>query len=100
LPPLDNAPELLADLLELSREGLCRPLHFFPQSSWLYVSDGLTKAEDRWNGTDHSPSPAESADPSLALCFAGENVLNNEFEELAERIYSPLKAVAIEKKTT
>ncbi len=45
LPPLDNAPELLADLVELYREGLCRPLHFFPQSSWLYLKEGMAKAD-------------------------------------------------------
>ncbi len=57
LPPLENAPELLADLVELYREGLCRPLHFFPQSSWLYLKEGMAKAAERWNGSDYSPSP-------------------------------------------
>jgi exodeoxyribonuclease V gamma subunit len=99
LPPLEKAPELLADLVDLYRDGLCRPLHFFPQASWLYLKEGLTKAGDRWNGTDHSPSPAESSDPSLALCFSGQNVLDEEFTELAERVYGPLQAVAVEKKT-
>ena len=99
LPPLDNAPELLADLVALYRDGLCRPLHFFPQASWLYLKEGPTKARERWNGTDHSPSPAESSDPSMALCFTGQNVLDNTFALLAQRIYGPLKAVAVEDKT-
>ncbi|MBL0226278.1 MAG: exodeoxyribonuclease V subunit gamma [Geobacteraceae bacterium] len=101
LQPLDNAAELLADLLLLYREGLRRPLHFFPQSSWLYVSGDQAKAEDRWNGTDHSPSPAESSDPSLTLCFAGQDVLDDEFQHLAAQIYGPLltPAIADEKKT-
>jgi exodeoxyribonuclease V gamma subunit len=99
LPPLEDASERLADLLELYREGLCLPLHFFPQTSWLFLSEGLSKAEERWNGTDHSHSPAESSDPSLSLCFSGENVLDSEFQELAHRIYGPLQDISIIKKT-
>jgi exodeoxyribonuclease V gamma subunit len=98
LPPLDNAPELLADLLRLYREGLCRPLHFFPQSSWLFLKGGRAKAEERWNGTDHTPYPAESSAASFALCFAGQHVLDSEFEQLAQRVYGPLQSAAIEKK--
>jgi exodeoxyribonuclease V gamma subunit len=100
LPPLDHAAALLADLVALYREGLCRPLHFFPQTSWLYLKEGISKAEERWNGTDYSLSPAESSDPSLALCFAGQNVLDDAFAELAERVYGPLQAAAVEVKTT
>jgi exodeoxyribonuclease V gamma subunit len=99
LRPLDNAPELLADLLELYREGLCRPLHFFPQASWLYLTEGMAKAGDRWNGTDYSLSPAESSERSFALCFAGQQVLDDEFAQLAERLYGPLRAAADEEKT-
>lgn len=100
LPPLENAPELLADLLGLYRDGLCRPLHFFPQASWLYQAEGIAKAEERWNGTDYSLSPAESSDPSCTLCFAGQSVLDDEFTELAERVYGPLQAAAVEVKTS
>jgi exodeoxyribonuclease V gamma subunit len=99
LPQLENAAELLSDLLALYREGLCRPLHFFPQASWLYLKEGLTSAEGRWNGTDHSPAPAESSEPSLALCFSGQNVLDDQFKQLAERVYGPLQAMPIEEKT-
>jgi exodeoxyribonuclease V gamma subunit len=98
LPPLDNAAELLADLIELYREGLCRPLHFFPQSSWLYLASAMDAAEGRWNGTDHSPAPAESAHPAFSLCFSDQDVLDDAFIQLAERVYSPLRAVAIEEK--
>jgi exodeoxyribonuclease V gamma subunit len=99
LPTLDNAPELLADLVGLYRDGLNRPLHFFPQASWLYLKEGMTKAEERWNGTDYSLSPAESTDPSMALCFTWQDVLDDEFEQLAERVYGPLLAVSVEEKT-
>jgi exodeoxyribonuclease V gamma subunit len=99
LPPLDNAADLLADLLALYREGLLEPLPFFPQSSWIFLGEGLAKAEDRWSGGDHNPSPAESSDPSLTLCFAGHNVFDERFMLLAERFYGPLRNVATEEKT-
>jgi len=99
LPALDNAAELLADLLALYREGLCRPLHFFPQSSFLYLTAGISKAEDQWNGTGYPQTGAESSDPSFALCFGGQDVLDDEFRGLAHRIYDPLQAISIETKT-
>lgn len=98
LPPVDDAPRLLADLIALYREGLCRPLHFFPQTSWLYLAQGMDTAESRWRGTDHSPSPAESAQPAFSLCCSDQDELDQEFTLLAERVYGPLRAIAIEEK--
>jgi len=100
LPPLRNADELLADLVGLYREGLCRPLPFFPQASWLYCTQGLAKAEERWNGSDYSLSPAESSEPSFALCFRGQSVLGDEFAKLAQQVFGPLLAVATPVKTS
>jgi exodeoxyribonuclease V gamma subunit len=100
LPPLDNARELLADLLELHRLGMCRPLHFFPQTSWLYLAKGMPAAEGRWYGSDHSPSPAESSEASFAFCFCGLQVLDEEFTCLAHRVYDPLRTIANETKNT
>jgi exodeoxyribonuclease V gamma subunit len=98
LPPIDNAADILTDLIALYREGLCRPLHFFPQTSWLYLTKGMDAAESRWRGTDHSPSPAESAQPSFSLCYNNQDVLDEEFVRLAERVYGPMRAIAIEEK--
>ena len=98
LPPLDNAREILADLLDLHRLGMCRPLHFFPQASWLYLTKGMPAAEGRWYGSDHSPSPAESSDASFVLCFNGRQVLDDEFTCLASRIFGPMRTIANETK--
>lgn len=98
LPPLADAATILADLITLYREGLSRPLHFFPQTSWLYLVQGMDAAQGCWNGTDHGFSPAESARPSFSLCFHDLDVLDAEFMQLADRIYGPLRAVAIEEK--
>lgn len=98
LPPIDNAAAILADLIALYREGLCRPLHFFPQTSWLYLTNGMDAAQGRWNGSDHSPTPAESTQPAFSLCFSDTDALDEEFMQLAERVYAPLRAIAIEEK--
>ena len=65
---------------------------------WLFLKEGMAKAADRWSGSDYSPSPAESSEPSLALCFAGTDALDEEFAVLAARVYGPMNAIAIEKK--
>lgn len=98
LPPVANAATLLADLIALYREGLCRPLHFFPQTSWLYLAQGLDAAESRWNGGDYAPSPAESSQPACSLCYGDSDVLDDEFMQLATRVYGPMNAIAIEEK--
>ena len=98
LPPLPNANRILADLVALYREGLCRPVHFFPQISWLYLDKGMDAAQGRWSGSDYSPSPAESTQPAFSLCFNDQDVLDDEFCQLAERVYGPLRSIAIEEK--
>ncbi len=99
LPAMDNAVEILNDLVILFRDGLCRPLHFFPQSSWQYLEKGFEAAESRWEGRDYSLYPAEALEPSHSLCHSGRHVLDEAFRALAERIYGPLRAVAREDTT-
>ncbi|KAA0888295.1 exodeoxyribonuclease V subunit gamma [Oryzomonas rubra] len=98
LAPLDNAAAILGDLLELYREGLRRPLPFFPQASWLYLAESMDKAEGRWTGSDHAPYPAESSEPSISICFGDTNPLDQEFSELSRRVFEPMRAVAAEEK--
>jgi exodeoxyribonuclease V gamma subunit len=98
LPSMENAAEVLVDLCALYREGLNRPLHFFPQTSWMYLDKNMDAAEGRWLGTDHSPSPAESTQPAFSLCFNGHDVLDAEFINLAERVYGPLREISVEEK--
>jgi exodeoxyribonuclease V gamma subunit len=98
LSPIPNAAGILGDLLELYREGLRQPLPFFPRVSWLFVTEGMEKAEGRWHGSDHAPIPAESAEPAYATCFGDTMPLDREFEALSRRVFEPLLAVAVEEK--
>jgi exodeoxyribonuclease V gamma subunit len=99
LSPLGNAATILADLLELYREGLRRPLPLFPQVSWLFSTKGNERAETRWNGSDHAPQPAESQEPANAICFGDTSPLDAEFQTLSQRVFGPLLAGAHEAKT-
>jgi exodeoxyribonuclease V gamma subunit len=99
LPPLDNAGEILTDLLELYREGMLRPLRFFPQSSWVFMAEGIGKAQNIWRGVQHLDLPGESSDPSVAFCFGDEKEpLGEEFCRLASRVYTPIRTIAVENK--
>jgi exodeoxyribonuclease V gamma subunit len=97
LPPSKDAATILLDLLECYREGLRRPLPFFPDSSWLFLEKGPAEAERRWSGSAFSTIPPESADPAFTLCFGRLNPLDQDFRLLAQRIYAPLRAAAVEK---
>jgi exodeoxyribonuclease V gamma subunit len=98
LPPLDNAREILADLIELYADGMQRPLPFFPQTSWIFLMDGMGKAAIEWRGEQNSEIRGESSNPSIEFCFGDEEPLDDEFCQLANRIYMPLKTVAVEVK--
>lgn len=92
LPPLDNAAAILSDLLDLYREGMTRPLRFFPETSWQFVQGSQAKAEAAWRGDQWRGITGECGNPSVSLCFDGEEPWGDEFLQLAERIYGPLIA--------
>ncbi|MHB8123676.1 MAG: exodeoxyribonuclease V subunit gamma [Desulfuromonadaceae bacterium] len=97
LPPLEHAAAILSDLLELYREGMKRPLRFFPETSWHLLHGGQQKAETSWRGDQRLGLPGEGNNQAVALCFGGEEPWGEELSTLAERIYGPLVA-AIESK--
>jgi len=100
LPPLDNAAEILTDLLTLYADGMRRPLPFFPQTSWDFLTEGIAKAEKSWNGDKRIGIPGESDNQSVRLCFGEAEPFGEEFFQLAERIYTPLKAILTDEKLT
>ncbi|ENO87437.1 exodeoxyribonuclease V subunit gamma [Thauera linaloolentis] len=82
----------LQSLLALYREGLSRPLHFFPRSAWAYMRNGESagKALARWTGGNR-PEFGEGNDPAWRLALRGELGLPDErFFELARGVLRPL----------
>ena len=98
----DSGP-ILQDLLELFHQGLVLPIRFFPNSSYEYAEHllnkaaselaALNKANRKWLGSqfgDHATG--ESNDPYYALCFRQSEPLDQAFEDIAVRVFSPLLA--------
>lgn len=96
LAPLDQARRILCDLLDLYREGLCRPLHFFPESSYLLATRGIDAARTAWQGAEFSRARPECGNAAFALCFRDVDPLDNEFVLLAQRVYGPMLAATAE----
>jgi exodeoxyribonuclease V gamma subunit len=85
-----NAPEQLVGLVECYLQGQNQPLKFFPKTSRA-SAEGLTldKILERWEG--RHGRPGERDDPAFALAFRGKaDCLDEEFESLAKRIWTPL----------
>ncbi|MGD0585309.1 MAG: exodeoxyribonuclease V subunit gamma [Oryzomonas sp.] len=96
LPPLRDASRLLRELLDVYGNGLRRPLPFFPETSFGFLSKGQPEAERCWCGAPFSRLRPESADPAFALCFGRNDPLDDAFKRLAEQVWGPLLAVAQE----
>jgi exodeoxyribonuclease V gamma subunit len=96
-PPIDESEDLLKDLLVGYWQGLIRPIHFFPLSSWKYVEElkkgkepdqALKSARSTWEGNDFVRG--EIKDSYYQLCFEHADPLDEDFEELSKTIFDPL----------
>ncbi len=82
--PADQAGAHLVELLELYRQGLARPLRFFPRHAWALMTN--EKLGDQ-------AAQRELGRWSVRLAFRGdEEPLADPFAELAERVFAPLLA--------
>jgi exodeoxyribonuclease V gamma subunit len=98
---------ILQDLLGLFHQGLVRPIRFFPNASYEYADHllnkaatepaALNKAIRKWCGSPFSDyATGESNDPYYDLCFRQSEPLDEEFEDIAVRVFSPLLAYSKE----
>lgn len=92
---VEKPSDLLADMLHLYREGLTRPLPFFPRSAWAYASAGgdpMKAALKTWEGSRFSRGESEDTYNQLAFRDSDSDLLEGEFELLAQKVFSPLIA--------
>jgi exodeoxyribonuclease V gamma subunit len=95
--PVKNARERLRELMELYWQGLHRPVHFFPRTSWAYFEAGLDDIPWRvravWEGSrrDESNGRGECEDLYYQLAFRGADPLDEEFKALARAIFGPMR---------
>ncbi len=94
-----DAEKILQQLLEIYFLGLTKPLPFFPASSFAFANpkgkkSPAEKAQEKWEGNDDDDySKSDSQDPYFNLCFRNvPNPLDEEFQELAEKMVAPLLA--------
>jgi len=95
---VSNALDLLKSLLDIYWQGISKPLHFYPESSFEYVLKIMSKnatrqaalkaAQRKWIGNDFTRG--ESEDPYFERCFSKMDPLNTDFENISMQIFSPL----------
>ncbi|HEY5975324.1 MAG TPA: exodeoxyribonuclease V subunit gamma, partial [Geobacteraceae bacterium] len=91
LAPVEDAAKHLERVLDRFRQGLCEPLHFFPESSLAYATKkgwDLVKARRAWVGSDFSRG--EGDDPYLERCFRGGDPFAGDFALIAQELLTPL----------
>jgi len=97
LKAVDDPEVALGALLDVYRQGLCRPLHLFPKSSYAYAEEmkktlsadkAMQKAHEKWTGGWQGNG--EAGDAAMLICFAGADPLDDEFRELAAAVYGAL----------
>ncbi|MFZ0612133.1 MAG: exodeoxyribonuclease V subunit gamma [Desulfobacterales bacterium] len=96
--PVDRPDAILAELLAIFSEGLCRPLPFFPDLSLLFLKlvtekgrpaqDAVETVRKDWLGSDFQRGVSQ--DPYYRLCFGDGDPFDEKFQELAEKILTPL----------
>ena len=106
--PVPKNSTLLEDLLDLFRCGLEEPIHFFPDTSHEYAryklgksaSDqlALAKAGIKWQGGEgpRKFNKPESDDPYYDQCFRRTGALDDDFKEIALKVFEPILAFSKE----
>ena len=94
--PFEGSEELLKTLLAIYRQGLTKPLHFFPRSSFAFAEamekhgdegKALATARRTW---DSDFGLSERDDPYFCLCFSKDDPLDEDFRELAMEVFGPI----------
>ena len=80
---------MLKDLVSIYREGMTRPLPFFPRSAWAYITAKHTPsvaAEKEWTGSDYRFGEGDNRYYGLAFRDNRAEVLGKAFQETAKII--------------
>ncbi|MEE9911166.1 MAG: exodeoxyribonuclease V subunit gamma [Deltaproteobacteria bacterium] len=98
--PVQNARNILTNLVAIYRTGRTRPLKFFPRSSWEYAETLWLKNKSRpesidaanrvWLGNEYRAADGESQETPHKICFEDETPMDGEFEKTAEDILKEL----------
>jgi exodeoxyribonuclease V gamma subunit len=91
LAPESRAREVLADLLAIYREGLVQALPFYPETAWAWLEQKNWRRE--WEGDRFNDKPGERDDGYIRLALRDnpKDPLGAGFQQLATRVFAPLK---------
>ncbi|MGD9056268.1 MAG: exodeoxyribonuclease V subunit gamma [Desulfobacterales bacterium] len=97
---VDQPRKILTKLLNVFKEGLEKPLRFFPATSFVYVFQqqindrsekaAMAAARRNWFSTDYARG--ESDDPYIDICFKNIDPLDNHFADISNAVLGPLLA--------
>src|SRR5438445_7999057 len=98
---MDNAREVLTDLLTIYWGGLRQPLPLFPRSSWTFVEkisawkkrdSALYSARNDWKSNEYDEkSKGEREDGYIKLAFRNrDDVLDDEWEKISLLVFGPI----------
>ena len=103
-PPLPREESILRlmELIAIYQQGWCKPLSFFPESSWEYARNidatvPLEKARAKWRGGFNFSG--EMDDPAYHLCFGECDPLDEQFEKLAIAVFGAMNAETLPSQT-
>lgn len=90
--PEPHARDILTDLLAIYQAGQQQAPAFYPKTAWAWLEQKNLRRE--WEGDAYHGKPGERDDPYLRLALRdhAEDPLGAEFQQLAQRIYGPLRA--------
>lgn len=97
---VNDARQILEELINYYRQGQVKPLKLFPRASWEYarnivqkqknVSEALYAASLVWSGDGNGWEAGEAQEVANKICFANCMPLDNEFESITEAVFSPI----------
>ncbi|MCR5867197.1 hypothetical protein LRS14_18700 [Aquincola sp. J276] len=101
LRPVPGAAATLRTLVDLYRQGLQAPLHFFPRTSWAQATGASrSQVEATWRRGPQRPF-AEEADAAHRLVLRGlPDPLDEAFMQVADAVYRPLLAALDDPRVT
>jgi exodeoxyribonuclease V gamma subunit len=97
LRSVEEPERWLGQLLDLYRQGLDEPLHFYPGTSWVYAENYLRRgdpqaalhaAASKWQG--NAWYAGDQAKPYQQLLFADGVMLDERFASISLAVFRPL----------
>ncbi|KPA15278.1 exonuclease V subunit gamma [Candidatus Magnetomorum sp. HK-1] len=99
-PSIVNSKALLSELISIFQQGLNEPIHFFPETSYVFIEtllkgktevQSIEKAAQIWLPNKYRNYPSESENLYYDRYFQNHIPLDNSFISLAKTILKPLQ---------